>query len=331
MEKVPRSLVTGAAGFLGSHLVDQLMKEGHEVIGIDNEVNGTWENLKQWLNNPRFKKVHQDINEIYPDDESFQNLDYVFHLAGIECPVTSIKNPEVFFHTNVMGTVKVCQAARQSHDLKNFLYASSSAIYGDPSTPTLEDDPIAPLTPSCLSKAQGEDTVLHWGEMYGFPTTSLRVFNSFGPRSQTKLYPGSVFNIWFKQTHDKKPLTVVGDGSHARDFISCTDVANAFYVAAKEAKDGEVYNVGSGQATELNLILNKLGNQRIQLKSQKDQPSKTWANITKFEFDCHWQPRIPLETGIEFCKDVLEDWKNSPEWDEDRLNNFFETWFEVYS
>lgn len=330
MEKVTRSLVTGAAGFLGSHLVDLLMKEGHEVIGIDNEVNGSWEKVQQWLNNPRFKKIHQDINDIKSDDENFRNLDYVFHLAGIECPVTSIKSPEIFFHTNILGTTKVCQASRQS-DLQKFVFAGSSSIYGDASTPTLEDDPISPMTPSCLTKSQAEEIVRHWGEVYNLPTVSLRIFNAYGPRSQTKLYPGSAFNIWFKQTLDKMPLTVVGDGSTATDFIYCTDVANAFYVAGLEGKEGEFYNVGSGQATELNLVLNKLGNKRVQLKSQNDQPSKTWANITKFEFDCNWQPRIPLDTGIEFCKDVLHEWNSSPDWDEERLNHFFETWFEVYS
>ena len=331
MENNNKCLVTGAAGFLGSHLVDLLIEKGYHVIGIDNEINGNWKKLKHLEGHENFKKVHQDINDIAPDDENFRDLDFIFHLAAIECPVLSIKNPEIFFSTNVTGTLKVCQAARQSKNLKKLIYASSSAIYGDANTPTLESDPIEPLTPSCLSKAHGEDLVFHWGEIYGYPTNSLRIFNAYGPRSQTKLYFGSVFNIWFQQTLDKKPLTVVGDGTSARDFIYCTDVANAFLVAALEGKDKETYNIGSGKPTELNMIIEKLSNKRIELKQQKDQRPRTWANITKFEFDCRWQPRIPLENGIEFTKEAIQEWKDFPVWDEEKLNQFFEAWFEVYS
>lgn len=330
METTTRSLVTGAAGFLGSHLVDLLMKEGHEVIAIDNEINGNWNNLIQWEQNPRFKKLHKDINEIERDDESFQNLDYVFHLAGIECPTLSIKKPEVFFHTNVLGTVKVCQAAKQSK-LKKFVFASSSSLYGDASTPTLETDNVSPMTPSCLSKSQAEEIVFHWAEVYDFPAISLRIFNAFGPRSKTKLYPGSVFNIWFKQHLNKEPLTVIGDGSDARDFIYCTDVANAFFIAALQGKSEEIYNIGSGTATELNTIINKLGGKRIKLKHLDDKPEKTWANVSKFQFDCNWQPRIPFETGLSYCLEVISDWENSNSWDQEKLDQFFESWFEVYS
>jgi UDP-glucose 4-epimerase len=306
------------------------MKEGHEVIALDNETNGNWDNLKQWHQNPRFKKVHQDILEIQSDDENFRGLDYVFHLAGIESPITSLKSPEIFYSTNVHGTVKVLQAARQS-ELKNFLYAGSSAVYGDASTPTLETDAVGPMTPSCLTKLQAEEAVFHWGDVFGFPTNSLRIFNSYGPRDHAKIYPNSVFSIWMQQKANDQPLTIVGDGSHARDFIYCTDVANAFWVTAKEGKNGEIYNIGSGKATTLNEITDCIKGKKAFIKNLKDEPNKTWADISKIQFDCNWQPRIPLESGVEFSLDVLEDWASDPLWDQEKLSYYFETWFEVYS
>lgn len=330
MDKPFRSLVTGAAGFLGSHLVDLLMKEGHEVIAIDNEINGNWKNLEQWFENPRFKKVNQDILEIAPEDENFRNLDFIFHLAGLESPVTSLKSPEIFYSTNVHGTVKVLQAAKQS-DLKKFIFAGSSAVYGDASTPTLETDGVAPMTPSCLSKMQAEESVFHWGDVYEFPTNSLRIFNAYGPRDFAKIYPNSVFSIWMQQKANNQPLTIVGDGTHARDFVYCTDVANAFLIAAMEGKDGEVYNIGSGKPSTLNEITDCIKGKKSFIKNKEDEPDKTWADISKIQFDCNWQPRIPLESGVEFSLDVLKDWSDGPSWDQEKLNHYFETWFEVYS
>lgn len=330
MDKNFKSVVTGAAGFLGSHLVDLLMKEGHEVIGIDNETNGNWNNVSQWSDNPRFKKVHQDILEIQPDDDNFKNVDFVFHLAGLESPVASLRNPEIFFSTNIHGTVKVLQAARQS-EIKKFVFAGSSAVYGNASTPTLETDGVSPMTPSCLTKLQAEEAVFHWGDVFNFPTISLRIFNAYGPRSISKIYPGSVFSIWMQQKANNQPLTIVGDGSHARDFVYCTDVANAFYIAAKEGKDNEIYNIGSGKATTLNEITDCLKGNKSFLKNKEDEPTKTWADISKFQFHCSWQPRIPLESGIEFSVDVLQDWSKGEIWDKDKIDHHFETWFEVYA
>ena len=330
MEKTIKSVVTGAAGFLGSHLVDQLMKEGHEVVAIDNELNGSWSNLSQWHENPRFHKVHKDILEIQSDDNDFKNCNYVFHLAGLECPVTSINNPEIFFSTNIHGTVKVLQASKQS-DLKKFVYAGSSSVYGDASTPTLETDSISPMTPSCLTKSQAEEICLHWGEVFEIPVNGLRIFNAYGPRDKTKIYPGSAFSIWMKQKNQDQPLTVVGDGSHARDFVYCTDVANAFYIAALEGKDGEIYNIGSGKAVTLNEITDRIKGKKLFIKNKEDEPVKTWADISKFQFDCNWQPRTPMESGVEFSLDVLEDWKGDNNWDENNLSEFFQAWFEIYS
>lgn len=330
MDKPIKSIVTGAAGFLGSHLVDQLMKADHEVVAIDNEINGSWSNLEQWFENPRFKKVHKDILEIQNDDENFRDCDYVFHLAGLECPVTSLNKPEIFFSTNIHGTVKILQASKQS-DLKKFVYAGSSSVYGDASTPTLETDGTSPMTPSCLTKSQAEDIAFHWGEVFDFPVVSLRIFNAYGPRDKTKLYPGSAFSIWMKQKCNEQALTVVGDGTHARDFIYCTDVANAFYIAALEGKADEVYNIGSGKAISLNEFTDRIKGKKLFLKNKEDEPTKTWADISKFQFDCNWQPRIPLESGVEFSLDVLNDWKDDISWNEENLNQFFQAWFEVYS
>jgi len=329
MEEI-RSLVTGGAGFLGSHLVDHLIKNGHQVIALDNEVNGSWSKLSHWQDHPRLKLVNQDILELTDNDPNFKNLDYVFHLAGIECPVTSLKKPEIFMDTNIKGTVNVLQASKQSK-LKKFVFASSSSVYGIPSTPTLETDVLDPTTPAGLSKMQAEEAVCHWGNIYDFPTNSLRIFNAYGPRCSSKLYPGNVFGIWMKQLQAGNEITIVGNGEHARDFVYCTDVSNAFYVAALEGKSGEAYNIGAGIAVEIKTIASMLKGKITYLKEVKDEPIKTWADISKFQFDCSWQPRIPMESGIEFSLDVINQWADMPLWSKEDLDNFFQTWFEIYS
>ncbi len=307
------SIVTGAAGFLGSHVVDLLLKNQHQVIAIDNISNGSWDNLSHWRENPLLIRHEMDINQLDKSDPLFQDVDYIFHLAGMECDLSSIQRPELFFETNVQGTLKVLQAGLQSN-LKAFIYASSSTIYGQASTPTMERDKANPQSPSALSKHIAEQSVFHWGQLYDFKTVSLRIFNAYGPRSISNLFPGSEFSQLMTHKLNQSCAVLLGPEDQERDFIFCTDVANAFLTAAEEAPSGAVYNIGSGKSYSLYELCNRLNIKREVIAIKHMWPKKSWADISKFQFDCNWQPRVPFENGIQFSIDVLPAWKNSRPW-----------------
>jgi len=308
-----RSIVTGAAGFLGSHVVDLLIKNNHRVIAIDNESTGSWDNLAHWGDNPLLSKHNLDITQIDSQNPLFQNIDYVFHLAALECHLTSIQSPEMFFETNVQGTLKVLQASLQSN-IKAFIHASSSSIYGNARTPTLEKDLPAPQSPSALSKHMAEQSIFHWGQLYSFKTVSLRIFNAYGPRSISTVFPGSEFTQFMTHKLHQSKAIILGQESQERDFVFCTDVANAFLTAAEEAPAGSIYNIGSGRSFSLYQLCTLLKVKRDSLPVKNLWPERSWADISKFQFDCNWQPRVPFETGIQFSVDVLPAWKDSKRW-----------------
>ncbi len=309
----PTSIVTGAAGFLGSHVVDLLLKNNHRVIAIDNLSNGSWDNLSHWEGNPLLTKHEIDINHLEKDEALFQNIDYIFHLAGLECDLSSIQRPELFFETNIQGTLKVLQAGLQSN-LKSFVYASSSSIYGDARTPTLEKDKANPQSPSALSKHIAEQSVFHWGQLYNFKTISLRIFNAYGPRSISNHFPGSEFSQLMSHKYHNSKAIILGPEDQERDFVFCTDVANAFLTAAEEAPGGSIYNIGSGKSYTLYELCTLLNIKRQVVSINHMSPKKSWADISKFQFDCNWQPRVPFENGVQFSIDVLPAWKNSTPW-----------------
>ncbi len=307
------SIVTGAAGFLGSHVVDLLIKNKHKVIAIDNVSNGRWDNLSHWDGNENLTKCELDITTLNSDHPLFKDIDYVFHLAGVECDLSSIHNPEIFFNINVQGTIKVLQASLQSN-LKAFVYASSSSIYGNARTPTLEKDMTSPKSPSALSKQMAEQSVFHWGELYQFKTVCLRIFDAYGPRSISNLFPGNEFSQFMTHKFNGTKAYILGPEDQQRDFIFCTDVANAFLTAAEEAPDGALYNIGSGKSNTLYDLCSLLKIKRQSLPVRPLRSTKSWADISKFQFDCNWQPRVPFESGIQFSMDVLPAWENSKEW-----------------
>jgi UDP-glucose 4-epimerase len=314
MSKNPyTSIVTGAAGFLGSHVVDLLLKNKHHVIAIDNLSNGTWDNLSHWSDEKLLERHNLDIRSLSQDHPLFRNIDYVFHLAGQECDLTSLHNPEPFFETNVQGSLKVLQASLQSQ-LKAFVFASSSSIYGNAQTPTLEKDRPNPQSPSALSKHMAEQSIFHWGHLYGFKAISLRIFNAYGPRSVSSNFPGNEFTQLMSHKFNNSKAIILGSESQERDFIFCTDVANAFLTAAEEGSSQALYNIGSGKSFSLYQLCTLLKLKREVLPVKNIWPQKSWADISKFQFDCNWQPRVPFESGIQFSLDVLPAWKDSKRW-----------------
>ena len=229
MKKI--AVVTGGAGFIGSHMVDLLLSKGFKVKVIDNLTGGRKSNILKNIKNKNFYFNKIDICKISLDHKFFKSAKYVFHFAGIGDIVPSIEKPIDYIETNVNGTARILEASRRAK-VKKFIYAASSSCYGLAKTPTKETHDIKPLYPYALSKYMGEKLAFHWHKLYKIPVNSIRIFNAYGPRVRTTGVYGAVFGVFFKQKLAKKPFTVVGDGNQKRDFVYVTDVANAFFMAA---------------------------------------------------------------------------------------------------
>lgn len=330
------AVVTGGAGFIGSHMVDLLLQRGYQVRVIDNLVGGHAKNLAQHRDNPDFSFHQVDILTIQPDSPLFHNAEYVFHFAGIGDIVPSIEEPLRYMETNVLGTVHVLQAARAAN-VKKFVYAASSSCYGLAATPTREDHPINPQYPYALSKYQGESAAFHWQQVYKLPVNSVRIFNAYGTRVRTTGAYGAVFGVFLKQKLQGKPYTVVGDGTQTRDFLYVTDVARAFLAAAETDKVGETWNIGAGKPQSINHLVELLGvdsaeAQHVEhLPKRPGEPDCTWADLTKITTELGWQPEVPFAEGVKMMLAEIEHWQDAPLWDKHSIATATRTWFEHLS
>lgn len=324
-----RTLVTGGAGFIGSHLVDRLLADGHEVAVVDSFRNGRRRNLAQHDGDPRLTVHGRDVRDGAGLARLFAGVDWVFHLAALADIVPSITEPEEYFTTNVDGTFRVLEAARAA-GVRRFLYAASSSCYGIPDAyPTREDAPIRPQYPYALTKYLGECTVMHWAQVYQLPAVALRLFNVYGPRSRTSGAYGAVFGVFIAQMLARKPFTVVGDGTQTRDFTFVTDVADAFVRAAESDARGEVFNVGSGSHYAVNRLVELLGGgEVVRLPKRPGEPDCTFADITKIRRALGWEPRVRLEEGVARMKERLEDWRDAPVWTAEAIATATKGWFE---
>src|ERR1700730_12634986 len=252
------AVVTGGAGFIGSHVVDLLLDRGYEVRVIDNLVGGREVNLAHHAGNSRLHFLKSDIRALAPGAPVCKGVSRVFHFAGIGDIVPSIEQPLEYMSVNAQGTVQVLECAREAGAAR-FVYAASSSCYGLAETPTREDHPIRPKYPYALSKYHGEQAALHWHAVYGLPVNSIRIFNAYGTRSRTSGAYGAVFGVFLRQKLAGKPLTVVGDGTQKRDFLYATDVAAAFLLAAETQIAGEIWNLGAGDPQSVNRLAELLG------------------------------------------------------------------------
>ena len=230
MKKI-KSIVTGGAGFIGSHLVDKLVENGHYVTVIDNLSTGRISNIGHH-STKNVKLVKADISKHKGLEKIFKNSSYVFHLAGLADIVPSIENPGKYFDANVTGTLNILRACKNLK-LKKLIYAASASCYGIPKKyPTNENSKIDLQYPYALTKFLGEKMVMHWAKVYNMPNLSFRFFNVYGLRSRTTGAYGAVFGVFLAQKHSNKPLTIVGDGNQTRDFINVKDLVNAIYKAS---------------------------------------------------------------------------------------------------
>ena len=322
-----KTLVTGGCGFIGSHLAEQLLLQGHEVTILDNLSCGRLANIASFEHHPMLRVVTADIVDRGQIVEAFTDIDWVFHLAGIADIVPSIERPDAYFQNNVVGTINVLQCARDA-GVKRLVYAASSSSYGIPSQyPTPETAPIQPQYPYALTKYMGEELVLHWAQVYKLAAVSLRLFNVYGPRSRTSGAYGAGFGVFLAQKLKGKPFTVVGDGQQTRDFTYVTDVANAFVQAAQSEISGEAINVGSGNHYSVNALVSLLGGERVYIPKRPGVPDSTFADTTKIKQMLHWGPQVSFEQGVQNMLDVIENWRDAPVWDPYNIEQATTSWF----
>lgn len=320
-------LVTGGAGFIGSHLVDQLVESGHVVTVLDNFSTGRPQNLDHQKRN--IQLIETDITNFEAIFPYFQGKDIVFHLAALADIVPSIVKPRGYYASNVLGTMNVAEAARLNK-VQKLVYGASSSCYGIPPQgfyPTPETAPTNPQYPYALTKYLGEQTVLHWGQVYDLPVISLRLFNVYGPRSRTSGTYGAVFGVFLAQKIDGKPYTVVGDGTQTRDFIYVTDVAAAMVTAAFSPIKNEVFNVGTGNPQSVNTLISLLGGEKITIPKRPGEPDCTWADIRKIKSVLPWEPKVSFSEGVREILKHIDYWKEAPVWTPAAIEKATEDWF----
>jgi UDP-glucose 4-epimerase len=327
MNSKPIAVVTGGAGFIGSHMVDIFVERGFAVRVIDNMVGGREENLVQHRGNPDVTLEQRDIRSYASNDLFFQNAKYLIHFAGIGDIVPSIEQPMDYMSANVQGTIHMLECARQA-GVKKFVYAASSSCYGLAQTPTREDHPIDTKYPYALSKYQGEQAAFHWHQVYKLPVNAIRIFNAYGTRSRTSGAYGAVFGVFLKQKLAGKPYTVVGDGTQTRDFLYVTDVARAFLAAAETENVGRIYNLGAGKPQSVNRLVELLGGEKTYIPKRPGEPDCTWADITRITTELGWYPQVSFEEGVANIVANIDYWRNAPLWDPDSIAKATKTWFE---
>jgi UDP-glucose 4-epimerase len=327
MSEQRRVVVTGGAGFIGSHLVERLVRAGHDVRVLDDFSTGTMKNLAD-IRDERLV-VHQvDVAEHATLAPLFDGVDWVFHLAALADIVPSVQHPLAYHRANVDGTIGVLEAARRA-GVKRFVYAASSSCYGIPDQfPTPESAPIRPMYPYALTKYVGEQYVLHWNRVYKLPSVSLRLFNVYGSRSRTSGAYGAVWGVFLAQKLAGKPLTVVGDGTQTRDFVFVTDVVDAFVCAVESDVEGEVFNVGSGATYSVNYLVSLLGSDVVHVPKRPGEPDCTQADIRKIGRLLGWQPKVRFEDGVRTMLERIDDWRDAPVWDERSIAEATRDWFE---
>ena len=323
-------LVTGGAGFIGSHVVELLVKKKFDVTILDNLSNG---NLKNLFNlRKKVKFIKGDIRDKKLLKKIFKKkFNIVMHLAAVADIVPSIEDPELYFNVNVVGTKNIIENCKNFPNIK-LIYAASSSCYGIPKKyPTNEKSEIRTEYPYALTKFLGEQMIMHYAKVYKFKACSLRLFNVYGTRSRTSGAYGAVFGIFLKQKISNKPFTIVGDGKQTRDFTYVKDVANAFFKALQNKSLNKILNVGSGKNYSINLVADLLGGEKVYIPKRPGEPDKTFADIKKIKKVLNWKPSYSLKEGIKILIDNIDYWKDAPLWTPKKIDKATKAWFKYLS
>jgi len=296
-----KTLVTGCAGFIGSHLVDTLLEHRYEVIGLDcftdyysREIKEA--NLSNALKNNNFKLIEADILEM----DKFPDVDYVFHLAAQAGVRASWgKSFEIYTKNNVQATQKLLEFYKD-RELKKFVYASSSSVYGDAELPMREDSLLMPVSPYGVTKLAGENLCYLYWKNYRVPTVSLRYFTVYGLRQR----PDMAIHKFVKAVFKGNEIPVFGDGTQTRDFTYVDDAVEANILGAKSNLVGEVFNVGGGSRISVNELIEEIERiigkkaQIIYVEKQKGDVRDTWADVSKAKAKMNWNPRVDINKGL---------------------------------
>lgn len=296
-------LVTGGAGFIGSNIVERLIKEGYKVRVLDNFSTGKRENVVHFL--PLIELLEGDIRDLEVCRKAVEGVDFVIHQAALPSVQQSIEEPLATFQVNAQGTLNLLLASREA-GVKRFVYASSSAVYGnDPNIPNREDSLAVPICPYGTSKLAGENLCRSFYKSYGLPTVSLRYFNVFGPKQPLEGEYSAVIPAFVTAFLEGRQPTIYGDGEQTRDFVYVDDVVEANLLACfKEGIEGEVFNIASGEQTSVNKLffllrkLTKINVEPIYASPRPGEVRHSLADISKARTFLGYQPRVSLEKGL---------------------------------
>ena len=264
-------VVTGGSGFIGSHLVDKLIKLKHEVVVIDLIKNNI---------NPKATYIVADINDLKATSEAYKNADCVFHLAAEVQIQLSLKDPLKTFQTNLMGLQVVLENMR-INQVPKIIFSSSSAVYNENTNPIKETDLLNPLNPYAVSKKIGEELCLMYKKLYGIEVVILRYFNVYGPRQNDKSSYSGVISLFLKQLQENKPLQITGDGSQTRDFIHVSDVVEANIAAMhyKNRTNQQIFNIATGKSITILELAKKLSDNFIFTELRFGEIKNSYADI----------------------------------------------------
>jgi len=309
---ISKVLVTGGAGFIGSHLVDRLMNEGYEVVVLDNFSAGKIENVQRLLGDQSFHLIKGDIRNLEDARKAVGDVDAVFHLAAIVNVPLSIEDPLLVNDVNVRGTLNLLEASLKEN-IQRFVYVSSCAVYGEAHhLPINEEHPIMPLSPYGISKFTAEHHCKIFHKIHGLKTVCLRFFNVYGPRQSEGPYSG-VITQFISRLKQGKPPVIYGDGEQTRDFVYVEDVVEACMLALGcQHCAGEVVNVGTGKPTKINelakVLVRMFGESGVKIEYAPVRAGdirNSYADISKAEQVLRYKPRVGLEEGIRRLLQVL--------------------------
>jgi len=297
-------LVTGGAGFIGSHVVDRLVKEGYTVRVIDDLSSGKIENIHAHLDSGKVTFAKGDIRNVSFVRENLRGINAVLHFAAMISVPLSIKDPNFTFDVNLLGTLNLLQSCVQAQ-VNRFVFISSCAVCGDPATlPVSENTPPNPISPYAESKLIGERYCQGFQERGLLSSVILRFFNVYGPRQGMNDYSG-VITRYIDRINRKEPLVIYGDGLQTRDFVNVSDIAAAVLAAMKlDDASGQVLNVGSGKPTSINelaKILLDLSCKDLEIiheKSRSGDIKHSYADISKAQKLLHYEPKFLLAEGL---------------------------------